>query len=45
MSYQDVTYGCPIDLVVQMISGKWKLRLIFELQRKKRRFCEAILFL
>lgn len=40
MPYQDGTYGCPVDIAVHMISGKWKPRLIFELQRQKRRFGE-----
>lgn len=40
MPYQDGTYGCPVDIAVRMISGKWKPRLIFELQQQKRRFGE-----
>ncbi|GAA0358511.1 winged helix-turn-helix transcriptional regulator [Bacillus horti] len=40
MPYQDGTYGCPVDVAVQMISGKWKPRLIFELQGQTRRFGE-----
>jgi len=40
MPYQDGTFGCPVEVGLQMISGKWKPRIIFELLRQTRRFGE-----
>ncbi|RIX49356.1 transcriptional regulator [Paenibacillus nanensis] len=40
MPYLDGTFGCPVEVGLQMISGKWKPRIIFELLRQTRRFGE-----
>lgn len=40
MPYQDETFGCPVEVGLHMISGKWKPRIIFELLQQTRRFGE-----
>jgi DNA-binding HxlR family transcriptional regulator len=40
MPYQDGDFGCPVEVGLHMISGKWKPRIIFELLRQTRRFGE-----
>jgi len=40
MPYQDDVYGCPVEVGLQMISGKWKPRIMHELLKGKRRFGE-----
>lgn len=40
MPYQDETFGCPVEVGLKMISGKWKPRIIYELLQKIRRFGE-----
>lgn len=40
MPYQDETLGCPADVGLHMISGKWKPRIIYELLQQTRRFGE-----
>jgi DNA-binding HxlR family transcriptional regulator len=40
MPYQDGTFGCPVEVGLQMISGKWKPRIIYELLQQTRRFGE-----
>lgn len=31
---------CPIDVAVQVVSGKWKIIILWKLQQKPRRFGE-----
>jgi DNA-binding HxlR family transcriptional regulator len=33
-------YNCPIDAAVQTISGKWKIVILWKLQKKPMRFGE-----
>ncbi|GED67179.1 hypothetical protein BRE01_08810 [Brevibacillus reuszeri] len=40
MPYQDGKFGCPVDVGLSMISGKWKPRIIYELLQQTRRFGE-----
>jgi len=40
MPYEDQVYGCPADVGLQMISGKWKARILYELFQGTRRFGE-----
>ncbi|ANY73824.1 hypothetical protein BBD41_15240 [Paenibacillus ihbetae] len=40
MPYEDQVYGCPADVGLQMISGKWKPRILYELFQGTRRFGE-----
>ncbi|MDR9854714.1 helix-turn-helix domain-containing protein [Paenibacillus sp. VCA1] len=40
MPYQDDVFGCPVDVGVHMISGKWKPRILYELFQQTRRFGE-----
>lgn len=40
MPYQDGTYGCPVEAGLQMVSGKWKPKIIYELLQHTRRFGE-----
>ncbi|MGE7672835.1 winged helix-turn-helix transcriptional regulator [Lysinibacillus sp. NPDC094403] len=40
MPYQDDVFGCPVEVGLHMISGKWKSRIIFELLKETRRFGE-----
>jgi len=40
MPYHDETFGCPVEVGLHMISGKWKPRIIFELLQQTRRFGE-----
>ncbi|MCJ8012953.1 helix-turn-helix transcriptional regulator [Paenibacillus sp. KQZ6P-2] len=40
MPYQDGTFGCPVEVGLQRISGKWKPRIIYELLQETRRFGE-----
>ncbi|MBY0087824.1 helix-turn-helix transcriptional regulator [Brevibacillus sp. M2.1A] len=40
MPYQDGEFGCPVEVGLQLISGKWKPRIIYELLKDTRRFGE-----
>ncbi|WP_235828150.1 winged helix-turn-helix transcriptional regulator [Brevibacillus migulae] len=40
MPYQDGTFGCPVEVGLQMISGKWKPKILYELFQQTRRFGE-----
>ncbi|MEC0206808.1 helix-turn-helix domain-containing protein [Paenibacillus lautus] len=40
MPYQDERYGCPAEVGLHMISGKWKPRVLYELFRETLRFGE-----
>lgn len=40
MPYQDHEFGCPVEVGLNMVSGKWKPRILHELQRQPRRFGE-----
>ncbi|MBE9914765.1 winged helix-turn-helix transcriptional regulator [Paenibacillus donghaensis] len=40
MSNQDKTYHCTIDLSLDLIGGKWKLRILYELNKGTKRFGE-----
>ena len=33
-------YHCPVELVIELVSGKWKLLILRELMKGKRRFSE-----
>lgn len=32
--------GCPAEAAVQVLSGKWKMLILWQLVEKPRRFCE-----
>ncbi len=34
------TYGCPVEVAMEKIAGKWKILIIWHLLRKTRRFGE-----
>jgi len=40
MPYQDGIFGCPVDVGLQMISGKWKPQIFYELLQQTLRFGE-----
>ncbi|MDF2681656.1 MAG: putative transcriptional regulator [Brevibacillus sp.] len=40
MPYQDGTFGCPVEVGLQMISGKWKPKILYVLFQQTRRFGE-----
>ncbi|MGG2129896.1 helix-turn-helix domain-containing protein [Bacillus sp. S2(2024)] len=40
MPYQDDIFGCPVEVGLHMISGKWKTQIIYELFQQTRRFGE-----
>jgi DNA-binding HxlR family transcriptional regulator len=40
MPYLDGTFGCPVEVGLQMLSGKWKPRIMYELLQQTRRFGE-----
>ncbi|MGF9905343.1 winged helix-turn-helix transcriptional regulator [Brevibacillus porteri] len=40
MPYQDDQFGCPVEVGLHLMSGKWKPRIIYELLKDKRRFGE-----
>ncbi|WP_163882193.1 winged helix-turn-helix transcriptional regulator [Paenibacillus favisporus] len=40
MPYQDGTFGCPVDVGLQLINGKWKPKIIYELLQQTCRFGE-----
>ena len=40
MPYQDGTFGCPVEVGLKLISGKWKPRIYYELLQQTRRFGE-----
>jgi len=40
MSNRDKTYHCTIDLSLNLIGGKWKLRILYELNKGTKRFGE-----
>lgn len=40
MPYQDENFGCPAEVGLHMISGKWKPRILYELFQETRRFGE-----
>lgn len=42
MPYQDGSFGCPVEVGLQMISGKWKSNIMYELLQQTRRFGELL---
>ncbi len=40
MPYQDGQFGCPVEVGLQMVSGKWKPRILYALQQRTKRFGE-----
>ncbi|MDQ0899154.1 MULTISPECIES: helix-turn-helix domain-containing protein [unclassified Paenibacillus] len=42
MPYQDESFGCPVEVGLQMISGKWKPKIMYELLQQTRRFGELL---
>lgn len=40
MPYQDERYGCPAEVGLHMIIGKWKPRVLYELFQQTLRFNE-----
>lgn len=40
MPYQDQTYGCPVEVGLHMVSGKWKPRIMYVLHGGTKRFGE-----
>ncbi len=40
MPYQDGTFGCPVEVGLQMVSGKWKPQIFYELLQQTLRFGE-----
>ncbi|MFP3391636.1 winged helix-turn-helix transcriptional regulator [Brevibacillus sp. SIMBA_040] len=40
MPYQDGKFGCPVEVGLSIISGKWKPRIFYELLQQTRRFGE-----
>ncbi|KIL39593.1 regulatory protein [Gordoniibacillus kamchatkensis] len=40
MPFQDGTFGCPVEVGLQIISERWKPKIIYELLQQTMRFGE-----
>lgn len=42
ITFREKTYRCPVELTIDLIGGKWKALLLWELANKTLRFNELI---
>lgn len=40
ITVKDKEYSCPIEVAMELVSGKWKLLIIWHLRNKTRRFSD-----